>query len=434
MTTDALKRIRQTIKDDYGAGWTIADSGGLLKLGYKRLAFKTFKQVKVENTKEFRRTVEDLIDHFHCCLGSDKTPKEAFDSAQNQVLCKDPQQVLNWDVVIQDYLSRKKGLVSAETFRTHYYNKAMNIRKAFAHPLGIKDTRQVAEILIKVVGEGNGPGSDGRTRYLDQLNGILRLAVTDYGADPVKFRQLKGEERKEVFGTKKGYTQKTPPIMSDDFVAYMDHLEKIGKHELRNYFVLLCCWGLRPSEPAGFIKVKDLKKGVIEVSNELKSNTSTKGKDVKWTDVYPIPPKNRPDIWRQVLRNYAEKGIECFPDQIQTAAKSCREQMEDGEKGGWGAVSERLKNLVKADSFWLGLKEQTPGLTLYSFRHSYAYRSRCELEPPLHHADTAVMMRHDVITHLKHYGQWTQQDAIFDRIQKGLASKNDDDIVDDEED
>ena len=54
-----------------------------------------------------------------------------------------------------------------------------------------------------------------------------------------------------------------------------------------------------------------------------------------------------------------------------------------------------------------------PGLSPYSLRHGYAYRGALAGIPL---GQLAVSMGHDLRTHMKHYGQWTDEaglDAAF---------------------
>ena len=45
-------------------------------------------------------------------------------------------------------------------------------------------------------------------------------------------------------------------------------------------------------------------------------------------------------------------------------------------------------------------------------------RQTKEINPPFVARDLARMMRHDVRTHLKYYGAWTDTDDILDRVLK----------------
>ena len=63
--------------------------------------------------------------------------------------------------------------------------------------------------------------------------------------------------------------------------------------------------------------------------------------------------------------------------------------------------------------YWAALVKASPGLSPYSLRHGYAYRGALAGIPL---RQLAASMGHDVRTHMKHYGQWTDEaglDAAF---------------------
>ena len=63
-----------------------------------------------------------------------------------------------------------------------------------------------------------------------------------------------------------------------------------------------------------------------------------------------------------------------------------------------------------------------PGLSPYSLRHGYAYRGALTGIPL---RQLAASMGHDMRTHMKHYGQWTDEaglDAAFGAANAKLTS------------
>ena len=72
---------------------------------------------------------------------------------------------------------------------------------------------------------------------------------------------------------------------------------------------------------------------------------------------------------------------------------------------------------------WQALVARNPGLTPYSLRHGYAWRAHCCSANPLHPRNAAAFMGHNVQTHLKHYGSWTDEaslDAALERFNQGV--------------
>ena len=63
-----------------------------------------------------------------------------------------------------------------------------------------------------------------------------------------------------------------------------------------------------------------------------------------------------------------------------------------------------------------------PGLSPYSLRHGYAYQGVLAGIPL---GQLTAAMGHDVLTHMKHYGQWTDEaglDAAFSAANAKLTA------------
>ena len=68
------------------------------------------------------------------------------------------------------------------------------------------------------------------------------------------------------------------------------------------------------------------------------------------------------------------------------------------------------------------LVQANPGLSPYTLRHGYAYRGALACIPL---RQLAASMGHDVRTHMKHYGQWTDEaglDAAFGEANAKLTA------------
>ena len=61
---------------------------------------------------------------------------------------------------------------------------------------------------------------------------------------------------------------------------------------------------------------------------------------------------------------------------------------------------------------WRALVARNPGLTPYSLRHGYAWRAHCCSTNAMHPRIAAALMGHNVATHLKHYGSWTDEASL----------------------
>ncbi|AHF64116.1 putative phage integrase family [Synechococcus sp. WH 8109] len=72
-----------------------------------------------------------------------------------------------------------------------------------------------------------------------------------------------------------------------------------------------------------------------------------------------------------------------------------------------------FRQYLDCHRYWAALVKANPGLSPYSLRHGYAYRGALAGIPL---RQLAASMGHNVRTHMKHYGQWTDEaglDAAF---------------------
>ena len=91
-------------------------------------------------------------------------------------------------------------------------------------------------------------------------------------------------------------------------------------------------------------------------------------------------------------------------------------QQRAGQAAGWDHQRPRLQNLrthlrqyLDRHPYWAALVKANPGLSPYSLRHGYAYRGALAGIPL---RQLAASMGHDVRTHMKHYGQWTDEAGL----------------------
>ena len=68
------------------------------------------------------------------------------------------------------------------------------------------------------------------------------------------------------------------------------------------------------------------------------------------------------------------------------------------------------------------LKASNPELTPYSLRHGYAWRAAKYYPQPLPLRDTAKLMGHDLKTHIRHYGQWTDDASTKSAVEASIQS------------
>ena len=74
-------------------------------------------------------------------------------------------------------------------------------------------------------------------------------------------------------------------------------------------------------------------------------------------------------------------------------------------------------------AFWTDvLKEEIPGLKPYGLRHGFAWRAAKYYPKALPLRDTADLMRHDMRTHIRHYGQWTDEAGTEAAVEESIQT------------
>ena len=81
-----------------------------------------------------------------------------------------------------------------------------------------------------------------------------------------------------------------------------------------------------------------------------------------------------------------------------------------------------LDQLRQTNATWQSLKASNPELTPYSLRHGYAWRAAKYYPQPLPLRDTAKLMGHDLKTHIRHYGQWTDDASTKSAVEASIKS------------
>ena len=122
-----------------------------------------------------------------------------------------------------------------------------------------------------------------------------------------------------------------------------------------------------------------------------------------------------PETWANVIKICRVFGVRSWEVGFITQAIN-----DDGEpqlrvtKGKtYNTRGHTFRQYLDRHPYWAALVKANPGLSPYSLRHGYAYRGALAGIPL---RQLAASMGHDVRTHMKHYGQWTDEaglDAAF---------------------
>jgi integrase len=253
-------------------------------------------------------------------------------------------------------------------------------------------------------------------RALLDVARFLTFAVEQCGA-PVRYMPPSRALINELVGsaTTSASERLTPPIKPEDLAALLDQLEADSEHELRLAVGLVGLFGLRPAELA-VLQVGEDGKGRVGQVKRNTTNMGAKGKSPR--RLLPLDIAGREGEGDRLLQLYGS-GLVKLPKSIrnQIAAVEVKDRFQD--------VGREFAQLLRRYGPWRALVARCPGLTPYSLRHGYAWRAHCCSANPMHPRNAAALMGHNVATHLKHYGQWTDEaslEAAVERFNQGVLT------------
>ena len=410
---------RKSIKSKLGFGWSVQGIEKQNKVKTKVVyRFSTGQRTTVltdldwhaENNNEITNLVVELSD-----LMNERSVDlvKAYELISGGKLNKNGKNEINWFALKEEFINEERGNRRDTTKRDLKKRLDRTLQALNTKPLP-RNAEQLFKNYADLFFDRNMPkGGEGRKRNMGDLRAFLNWAVLEKKYLGVEWLPLTAKQYAKYVGAvpkgrKKNRTRE--PILTADFEMLLEALKRENKHGLRAICVLSGVYGIRVSEIAN-MKIKD---GKVEITT-LKQNVKTMLEEPHTRIVEPLDLPNLPNLGKEIVADL-ESGKIKFPDPILRAiAKS------DDEKG-YKEIGERFGKMINRFWFWKELKTKYSNLVPYSFRHSFAWRGSMETVPAIPYRVLADLLGHDLDTHLKYYGKWSNNAENKKRIEE--ANKN----------
>ena len=420
-----FETLRLSIQQEHGKGWSIWEIGATKRnpIGRCRLTrmYEDGSRSSVVMPLEWKATnataILATVSQLRTLMEERKLSLKDALKLNTEALGGGQQQgevdFAGWEAVKERFLKSLEGLRSS-TKRDLITRVERTLEALKSRPCP-RDGNTLMRRYAEKFFEGCPSGGVGRKRNLLDVARFLTYAVDECGA-PTRFYPPSKAKINELIGSAETTAAErlTPPIKPEDLAALLDQLEADGEHELRLAVGLVGLYGLRPAELA-VLTVKDGKGRV----GHVKRNTSSMGAKAKPPRlVMAIDVAGREGEGDRMLQLYAS-GLVKLPQSLRNQIAMVE------EKGRFQDVGAEFAQKLERYRPWRSLKARTPGLTPYSLRHGYAWRAHCCSANAMHPRITAALMGHNVATHLKHYGSWTDEaslEAAVERFNAGVPA------------
>ena len=417
-----FETLRLSIQQEHGKGWSIWEVGATKRnpVGRCRLTRiyedRTRSSVvlplewKANNATAILSAVgqlRTLMDERNLSLqDANKLNTELLNGPQ-----VDGSEFAGWAEVGERFLKTQAGLRSSTLADlTTRVNRTLEALKSRPCP------RDSGTLLQRYADKffANAPaGGVGRKRNLLDASRFLIYAVDECGA-PTRFKPPSKAKINELIGSSETTTadKLTPPVKPEDLAALLDQMAADGEHELHLAVGLVGLYGLRPSELA-VLTIKDGKGyvGSVKRNSKMMSAKAQQPRPIRALDI-----AGREGEGERLLQLYARGLVKLpLPLRNQIAMVNDKNRFQD--------VGAEFAQKLERYKPWQVLKARNPGLTPYSLRHGYAWRAHKASKYPLPIRDVAALMGHNTATHLKHYGQWTDEaslEAAVERFNAGM--------------
>ena len=218
-----------------------------------------------------------------------------------------------------------------------------------------------------------------------------------------KWLPMECDDMKELIGHRQTAPKPTVPIKPEELITLLNGLE--SDPSLRLAVGLVALFGLRPAE----LMVLSVDDGNLKIGNVKRNAHSS---------ATPKPPRTVQELPLKELQGEGVRLVQLFHSGLVKLPKSIR-NLEAGE---FKACGHTFRQYLDRNATWQSLKASNPELTPYSLRHGYAWRAAKYYPQPLPLRDTAKLMGHDLKTHIRHYGQWTDDASTKSAVEASIQS------------
>ena len=430
--------IKQQLKQEVGLGWTVCChkrsegySSGRVKLtrrdpedGSRSSVMLPFEWDSKNGTKILNRVVaisEQIESNPQMTLkDAAAINPDVLESETAQTTGKKGTATA-WKTIAEKFLATKAGQRSSSRseWRRRVERTLACIESKPKPRTGQAVLERYKEMwFLGVMGEESGmqagmeAGGDGRRRNLGDACAFLKWGVERCGA-PRRYLPPDKEIIRELVGESLQTAQEklTPALKDDQFTGLLDALLAADRKDLWLCVAVLGYTGCRPSELATLQVVN----GEASVAG-TKRNSKTMSQPAKRRLIMPLEIEGRNREGQRALDLF-ESGLVKLPTAVRNQIARVIDPKHPNPTDSFQAVGKEVAQQLKRFEHWQNLIAAQPELSVYSLRHAVAFRSAFGANR-LPIRVISQLLGHNVATHVRHYGMWTDSETTREEAQR----------------
>ena len=391
-------RLKELVRSEHGSGWRLREKSGKAQITLlldRETQKRTSGDLGIDWSSSQSTAILTGLRRVVELVNGGQSLREALKTVKGAPL--NAAGTIDW-VDVQERYEQSRVDNGPTKQRTYDRNERYKIERVVdlvtAEKEAASNGREVMRLYAAKHLDEVPAGGTGRQRNLLDVKRFLKFAVNKCGADK-QWLPLEGEDHKELLGTRETPKEDKPPIKPEQLAALLDSL--YDKPEVRLAVALVGLFGLRPSE----LMTLEVKDGKLYVGDTKRNLHSAKtGRKVRLTLALDL--KELPGEGKRVIDQYATGKV-----QLPTSVRNAKD---------YKACGDYFRQYLERHGFWRELQQQTPGLSPYSLRHGYAWRGVKYYGRSMPLRDLAALMGHDVKTHMRHYGKWTDEEGLIQSV------------------